>query len=68
MELGKPGHNIVMNGNFVSIHALFDDEYEFLTPPGVKEVIDAESGKVIGTAPGVKLKLTCGKTLWLFMR
>ena len=65
---GKPGHNIVMNGNFVSIHALFDDEYEFHTPPGVSEVIDAESGKVIGKAPCITLNLTCGKTLWLFMR
>jgi len=65
---GKPGHNIVMNGNFVSIHALFDDEYEFHTPAGVSEIIDAESGKVIGKAPCVTLDLTCGKTIWLFMR
>ena len=57
-----------MNGNFVSIHPLYDDEYEFLTPPGVTEVLDAETGEVIGKAPKTRLKLTCGKTVWLFMR
>ena len=65
---GKAGHNIAMNGNFVSIHPLYDDEYEFIMPTGVTEALDADTGKVIGKAPKITLKLTCGKTVWLFMR
>ena len=65
---GKAGHSIAMNGNFVSIHPLYDDEYEFITPSGVTEVLDADTGEVIGIAPKITLKLTCGKTVWLFMR
>ena len=65
---GKAGHSIAMNGNFVSIHPLYDDKYEFITPPGVAEVMDADTGKVVGRAPRVTLELTCGRTVWLFMR
>ena len=65
---GKAGHNIAMNGNFACIHPLFDDHFEFITPPGVTEVLDADSGKVIGHAPKVTLNLVSGSTVWLFMR
>ena len=65
---GNAGHNLAMNGNFVSIHPLFDDRYEFFTPPGVTEVLDADTGKVIGRAPKVTLELVSGVTRWLFMR
>ena len=65
---GAAGHNIAMNGNFVCIHPLYDDHYEFTTPPGVTEVIDADTGKVIGHAPKVTLDLAARSTVWLFMR
>ncbi|MBE6399105.1 MAG: hypothetical protein E7041_03065 [Lentisphaerae bacterium] len=65
---GKAGHNIAMNGNFVSIHPMYDDKFTFITPPGVTELLDPETGKVIGKAPQITLDLTCGKTVWMFMR
>lgn len=64
---GKAGHSIFMNGNFASIHPLYDDVYEFITPPGIKKVRNAFTGKLLGTAPKVKLNLKVGKTVWLFM-
>jgi len=66
-RVGKAGHSIFMNGNFASIHPLYNDVYEFITPPGIKEVRDAFTGKILGTAPKVKLNLKVGKTVWLFM-
>ena len=65
---GKSGHHINMNGNFFSIHPLADGEYTFHTPPGVTEVFDPDTGKSAGKAPQVTLNLTCGKTVWLFMK
>ena len=64
---GKAGHSIFMNGNFASIHPLYNDVYEFITPPGIKEVRDAFTGKLLGKAPKVKLTLNVGKTVWIFM-
>jgi hypothetical protein len=64
---GKAGHSINMNGNFVSIHPLFDDTYEFTLPAGAKVIKDAFSGEVIGYAPKVNIPLQYGITRWFFL-
>ncbi|MFA6816161.1 MAG: beta-galactosidase [Lentisphaeria bacterium] len=64
---GKSGHSINMNGNFVSIHPLFDDIYEFTLPVGAKVIKDAFSGEIIGYAPISKIPLQYGITRWFIM-
>ena len=65
---GEPGQSIFMNGNFISIHALKGGNYTFRLPPGVKNVIDADTNKVLAkNVNEYTFYADPGKTYWFIM-
>lgn len=65
---GQPGQSIFMNGNFISIHALKGGNYTFRLPPGVKNVIDADTNKVLAkNVSEYAFYADPGKTYWFIM-
>jgi hypothetical protein len=44
---GSPGHQLNLNGEFASLHALRSGNYTLALPPGRERVIDADTGKVL---------------------
>lgn len=46
---GPPGHQLNLNGEFASLHALRSGNYTLTLPPGRKRVADADTGKVLSS-------------------
>lgn len=64
--VGAPGHEIYMNGKFVSLHALHAGEYTLNLPAGVTRAVDLGSGEALPVAGGrLTMTLECAKTYWL---
>jgi hypothetical protein len=60
----KEGLQVDMNGDFVSIHALRTDVFQFKLPFAC-EVVNLKSGKVEPQSAGrLVLDMTAGKTCW----
>lgn len=62
---GPPGQLVEMNGNFISIHGLRTENYEFNLPAGARRLIDVDRDRVIAEdKKSVTLKIECQKTTW----
>lgn len=44
---GPSGHQLNLNGEFASLHALRSGSYTLILPPGRGRVLDAQTGKVL---------------------
>jgi hypothetical protein len=62
---GSPGHQLNLNGEFASLHALHSGDYTLTLPPGRSRVLDADTGKILDR--GVRqftLPVTAQQTYW----
>lgn len=60
----KPGLQVDMNGDFVSVHCIVPGRYDFNLPFPCR-IVNVKSGKEEATANGVlPLNLTAGETCW----
>jgi len=44
---GPPGHQLNLNGEFALLHALRSGSFTLTLPPGRKQVLNADTGKVL---------------------
>jgi hypothetical protein len=62
---GLPGHQLNLNGEFASLHALRSGEYTLTLPPGRRRVLDADTGWVLARdARSFTLPVTAQRTYW----
>lgn len=62
---GPPGDSVVMNGDFVSIHALSSRTYPFTLPEGKRTLKNALTGEILSQGkPVVELLLKAQHTYW----
>lgn len=65
---GPPGESVVMNGDFVSIHALSSRSYPLTLPGGKRTLRDAITGEIVSEGkPVVELSLEAQKTYWFLI-
>lgn len=66
---GPPGQSITMSGDFVSLHGLRSGPYPLRVPPGVKQVLDADTQKPLPIKNGVcTLDVQAQQTYWLLLQ
>jgi hypothetical protein len=63
----RPGLQVDMNGNFISIHCLETGKYDF-SLPFAAEVRNLKNGERISSARSLTLDLTGGETRWYSIR
>ena len=62
---GPPGHQLNLNGEFASLHALRSGNYTLHLPPGRKRVLDADTGRVMETkADAFTFPVVTQQTYW----
>jgi hypothetical protein len=65
---GPSGHQINLNGEFASIHALRSGNYTLILPPGRKRVRDADTGRVlVKSARTFTFPVTAQQTYWFLL-
>lgn len=63
---GPAGQSVNLSGEFVSLHGLHSGDYPLRVPPGVKQVLDFDTQKILPLREGVcKLAVRAQETYWL---
>jgi hypothetical protein len=65
---GPPGHQLSLNGEFASLHALRSGSYTLQLPTGRRRVLDADTGKVLAhDSDTFTLPVTAQQTYWFLL-
>ena len=65
---GLPGHQLSLNGEFASLHALRSGSYTLRLPAGRRRVLDADTGKVLSQdSDTFTLSVTTQQTYWFLL-
>ena len=65
---GPPGHQLSLNGEFASLHALRSGSYTLQLPVGRRRVLDADTGQMLSkTAITFTFPVTTQQTYWFLL-
>jgi hypothetical protein len=63
---GPAGQSVNLSADFASLHGLRNGDYPLRVPPGVKQVLEADTGKALPLRGGVcTLTVKAQETYWL---